>query len=53
MNRGWLTANMPQDYPEDSENENGNYWHECPKCGREFLGDKGRVVCKLCRKEKQ
>lgn len=49
LSRAMRSANLPEDYAEDSGNENGNYWHECPICGREFIGDKGRIVCKLCK----
>ena len=38
---------LPCDYPEDAENENGNYSNLCI-CGTEFIGHKRRVMCRVC-----
>lgn len=41
---------LPQDWPEDSEHENGNYTNQC-WCGKTFVGNKRRFDCKLCDAE--
>lgn len=38
-----------QDWKEDFQHENGNYYHVCDKCGKQFSGHKRRVFCKLCQ----
>ena len=38
----------PGDYPEDFDQENGDYWHQCKQCGKDFTGHKRRWICKLC-----
>lgn len=48
---------MPSDNPEcdwkeDAEHENGNYSRRCTCCGRDFIGHKWRVTCKVCVGEK-
>jgi hypothetical protein len=40
------------DYKEDFSHENGNYFNECTKCKKEFLGHKRRVVCRKCLNSK-
>jgi ribosomal protein S27AE len=37
-----------RNYHEDYPDENGNYVHECPKCGNRFRGHKRRWDCKAC-----
>jgi len=39
---------MKHDYPEDFEQNNGQYFHICPICGSEFIGHKYRRCCKVC-----
>lgn len=46
--KGLLRAASPQDWFEDAEHENGKYWNTCQQCGRNFVGHKRRVTCKLC-----
>ena len=36
------------DFPEDSEEENGNYENRCMECGNLFIGNKHRYLCKKC-----
>lgn len=36
------------DWPEDFRDENGNYENRCIRCQQGFIGNKRRVVCKLC-----
>ena len=36
------------DFPDDADNENGNYDHICLECGEKFVGDKSRFLCKKC-----
>lgn len=36
----------PGDWPEDAEQENGEYECSCAICGATFYGHKRRVVCK-------
>jgi len=38
----------PRNWNEDEQYENGNYICECTTCGRQFLGHKRRITCKLC-----
>ena len=38
------------DWPEDFEQENGNYVNVCVLCGEEFVGHKRRVFCRACAK---
>lgn len=35
-------------WPEDFGQENGNYVCVCGTCGKEFMGYKRRITCKLC-----
>ena len=44
--------NSLRDWEDDFQYENGNYFHKCDICGKEFIGHKRRVVCKVCAKEK-
>ncbi len=41
-----LATNL-QDFPEDADQENGNYANLC-LCGQTFIGNKHRIICKLC-----
>lgn len=41
-------TNKPEDWPEDSNLENGNYFNKCSVCNKEFVGHKRRVICKSC-----
>jgi len=38
----------PQSYQEDYDHDNGQYMHVCTRCGRDFIGNKHRVLCKEC-----
>ncbi len=42
---------VDRDWPEDFNNENGNYSNRCMLCGFDFVGNKGRLVCKYCSYE--
>jgi len=48
-----LPADAEWNYPEDYEQENGQYIHKCSECSRTFHGHKRRRVCKLCVKASQ
>ncbi|KKN33990.1 hypothetical protein LCGC14_0798030 [marine sediment metagenome] len=37
-----------RNWPEDFSHENGNYFCRCCHCGKDFIGHKRRVVCKVC-----
>ena len=37
-----------RDWTEDFTEENGNYQNDCCRCTRPFLGNKRRLVCKVC-----
>lgn len=37
-------------WPEDYSHENGNYNCICCYCGKDFIGHKRRVACKVCSK---
>jgi hypothetical protein len=37
-----------RDFPEDANQENGNYDNFCSACGVKFIGNKHRVTCKKC-----
>jgi hypothetical protein len=50
MKRSIITY-MPGDYPEDKNEENGNYWNHCSYCNEGFIGCKERDVCKVCLEE--
>jgi hypothetical protein len=39
---------ISRDWPEDANDENGNYCCVCRLCGNEFTGHKRRFVCKVC-----
>ena len=36
------------DFPEDFDQENGNYENQCVRCGHKFMGNKNRILCKVC-----
>lgn len=38
-----------RDFPEDADQENGNYERECVSCGKSFVGNKHRTTCKSCK----
>jgi hypothetical protein len=38
----------PRSFPEDYDQENGNYLNNCIRCSLSFIGNKHRVVCKTC-----
>lgn len=40
-----------RDWPEDYDQENGNYQSKCCLCGLLFYGNKHRVICRKCEKE--
>ncbi len=40
-----------RDFPDDAKNENGNYQNKCLLCDEVFVGNKGRVTCRLCEKK--
>lgn len=40
------------DWPEDANQENGNYLNRCT-CGRIFTGNKHRITCHICADEWQ
>ena len=42
----------PQSFPEDYQQENGNYLNCCIECAKHFIGNKHRGICKLCEKER-
>lgn len=44
-----LPLDAEWNYPEDYEQENGQYIHKCAGCSRAFHGHKRRHTCKLCR----
>jgi len=35
-------------YDQDLTTEKGKYVHECPECGKAFMGHKKRYICRLC-----
>jgi rRNA maturation endonuclease Nob1 len=37
-----------RDWPEDFDDENGNYLKKCIRCGNIFKGYKRRAICKIC-----
>lgn len=39
---------IDRDWTEDRNFENGNYCSTCCKCGKQFIGQKRRVICKIC-----
>jgi len=41
-------APTPKDWPEDWNNENGNYQCVCGDCKQTFIGHKRRIQCKEC-----
>ena len=49
---GWKllkdTTMDERSWDEDKNHENGNYFCNCIRCGRQFIGHKRRVVCKSC-----
>lgn len=45
------STHAERSWPEDASHENGNYSNTCCHCGREFVGHKRRVVCKVCATE--
>lgn len=40
--------NPGHDFPEDFEQENGQYMNRCIRCNKVFIGNKHRFVCKAC-----
>lgn len=38
----------PKNWQSDFSHENGNYFCKCVECGKDFIGHKRRVVCKVC-----
>lgn len=42
-----------RDWPEDYNQENGNYQNKCIGCGLLFYGNKHRVICKQCSEPKE
>lgn len=52
--KGWkLLKDSTHDerkWHEDASHENGCYMNTCCHCGREFLGHKRRVSCRVCAK---
>ena len=44
---------VPGNWPEDFDHENGQYECRCCICKATFYGHKRRVVCKLCDKPKE
>jgi len=43
-----MTGSTDNDWPEDSDQENGNYFNKCMKCDSDFVGNKRRHFCKSC-----
>ena len=37
-----------RDWPEDANDENGNYLCHCLTCDQHFVGYKRRMTCKVC-----
>lgn len=48
-----LQKPSPKDWPEDFNDENGNYANVCCICDHTFYGHKGRVSCKPCTKKQR
>lgn len=44
-----FVKNSERDWPEDFEDENGNYQNRCCVCKEFFFGYKRRVTCKKCK----
>lgn len=42
------STHAERSWPEDASHENGSYHCTCVNCGREFVGYKRRVVCRVC-----
>lgn len=42
-----------RDWPEDFNDENGNYSNMCLECGYHFIGHKRRRICKVCAGQKR
>jgi len=40
-----------RDFEEDMVQENGCYLNFCIVCGHDFVGNKHRMICKLCVKK--
>lgn len=43
-----ITTYSKHDFPEDCHFENGNYHNSCSRCDKDFIGFKGRDLCKRC-----
>lgn len=50
MENKWAnTVKFPaKNWPEDYDQENGNYQNKCSDCGEMFMGNKHRFLCKEC-----
>jgi hypothetical protein len=48
----WEFDPLHYDYPEDANQENGNYENTCIRCNITFIGNKHRRECKSCRNKR-
>jgi len=39
------------DYPDDYDAENGTYRNKCLNCKHEFIGNKHRKICNVCKED--
>ena len=50
--RPWIPKATAKDWPEDFDDENGQYCNRCFYCGELFLGHKRRIICKVCAEKR-
>lgn len=43
-----ILENSPRSFPEDYSQENGKNQNRCVKCRNLFLGNKDKIVCRIC-----
>ncbi len=43
--------NSDRNWEEDYHHENGRYMNRCIECKEVFIGNKRRMICKICFKE--
>lgn len=47
----WFKGDASCDWNEDAKHENGYYNCKCMVCDADFLGYKGRLICRKCHRE--
>lgn len=52
-NISWLGIEPKRCWKEDYHLENGQYTCTCYICRHQFVGHKGRFICKTCDKKKE